>query len=98
MKPAILAAFCAFAPALAAAGPIDRACQQSNRSASPGLCACIQRVANVTLTGSDQRLAAKFFRDPAKAHDVRRSSRASHREFWQRYTTFGTTAEQVCAP
>ncbi len=85
------------APEVGAAGPIDTACIKANRSANPQLCACIQRVANMTLTGSDQRLAARFFRDPGKAQEVRQSGRTSHREFWTRYTTFGEAAEQVCS-
>lgn len=98
MKSSVLAAGLALTPAFAAAGPIDRACQQSNQVSNALLCECIQRVANMTLTESDQRLAAKFFQDPAKAQEVRTSGRDSHQAFWQRYTTFGETAEQVCAP
>ncbi len=50
----------------------------------------------MTLTGADQRLAAKFFADPAMAQEVRLSDRSSHRDFWERYVTFGSAAEQVC--
>jgi hypothetical protein len=85
-------------PTFAKAGPIDRACQQTNRVANPLLCECIQRVANMTLTGPDQRLAAKFFQDPAKAQEVRTSGSDAHQAFWQRYTAFGATAEQICTP
>ncbi|XBC65593.1 hypothetical protein V5734_15780 [Defluviimonas sp. SAOS-178_SWC] len=86
-----------FFPLAGAAGPIDSACIQSNRAANPLLCDCIQRVANMTLSGADQRLAAKFFRDPGKAQEVRQSGRSSHQAFWTRYTTFGEAAEQVCS-
>lgn len=79
------------------AGPIDRACVQSNRSANRQLCDCIQRVANLTLTGSDQRLAASFFTDPVKAQQVRQSGQTSHKRFWDRYSKFGTTAQAVCS-
>lgn len=88
---------CVFAPVAGKAGPIEPACIQSNRAANPMLCACIQRVANMTLSGADQRLAAKFFRDPGKAQEVRQSGSSRNREFWNRYTTFGQAAEQVCA-
>ncbi|MGB3317110.1 MAG: hypothetical protein WBB85_22210 [Albidovulum sp.] len=98
MKPVLLAAFVISTPAIASAGPIDRACQQSNRVANPLLCECIQMVANMTLTGSDQRLAAKFFGDPAKAQEVRTSGSDAHQAFWQRYVAFGDTAEQICTP
>ena len=98
MRRAVLAAVIGvFAPVAGIAGPIDSACIQSSRAANPMLCACIQSVADMTLTGADQRLAAKFFRDPGKAQDVRQSASTRHREFWARYMTFGQAAEQVCA-
>lgn len=81
----------------AKAGPIDNACIRSNKKANPILCDCIQRVANLTLTASDQRLAARFFTDPGKAQEMRGSSRRAHREFWDRYVNFGRTAEAVCS-
>lgn len=80
----------------AVAGPVNSACQKSSRATSSMLCDCIQQVANATLTGSDQRLAAKIFRDPEMAQDIRQSDRASHRAFWARYTIFGATAERTC--
>lgn len=78
-------------------GPIDQACIRTSKVANPVLCACIQRVANITLTGSDQRLAAKFFADPGKAQEVRQSGRSTHQAFWGRYVNFGETAEAVCS-
>lgn len=51
----------------------------------------------MTLTGPDQKMAARFFSDPAKAQEVRQSSRSTYRAFWQRYVAFGSTAESVCA-
>ena len=93
----IAAAVCCFSAAGAWAGPIDAACNSSAKAASSGLCSCIQQVADMTLTRSDQRLAAKFFRDPAQAQEVRVSRKRKHQEFWERYTNFGSTAEQVCA-
>ncbi len=98
MKTTVMAAVIGvFAPVAGVAGPIGSACIQSNRAANPMLCACIQRVANITLSGDDQRLAATFFRDPGKAQQVRQSGSTRHREFWARYTTFGQAAELVCA-
>lgn len=79
-------------------GPIDAACLKSNRTDNTALCGCIQYVADMTLTGADQRLAAKFLLDPGKAQEVRVSRNRKHQEFWQRYTTFGSTAEEICAP
>ncbi len=98
MKPALLAAFAILAPECVTAGPMDRACQQANRVANPLLCECIQRVANMTLTSSDQRLAAKFFEDPARADQVRMSGSDAHQAFWERYIAFGATAERICTP
>ncbi len=93
----LAAAICVATPVAGTAGPINSACIQSNRAANLLLCDCIQRVANLTLSGADQRLAASFFRDPAKAQEVRLSGSTRHREFWTRYASFVTTAEQVCS-
>lgn len=84
------------APALQA-GPIERACISSGRSAaSASLCACIQSAANLTLSRSDQTLAARFFKDPHRAQVIRQSGSASHSAFWRRYVGFGQTAEAMC--
>ena len=81
----------------AAAGPIESACLRSDRGASRALCSCIQQVADMTLRGGDQRRAAKFFRDPDQAQEVRMSKRDSDNEFWRRYRAFGDAAEAYCA-
>lgn len=82
---------------MAEAKRIERACLNSDRrSASKPLCDCIQRVADQTLTGSDQRLAAKFFDDPHMAQEIRQSDRRSHEAFWKRYRVFGNSAQKVC--
>ena len=82
----------------AQAGPISSACNMSSRSAAtPGLCGCIQRVADQTLRSSaDQRRVATFFRDPDKAQVVRMSQRQSDDAFWERYVAFGQRAEASC--
>lgn len=80
------------------AGAVERACRVSGRpAATPSLCSCIQSVADKTLSGSDQREAAKFFKDPDRAQEVKMSDRRSHSEFWQRYKRFGATAERNCS-
>lgn len=85
------------APSVAMAGPIDRACMASDRRArSPRLCACIQQVADQTLSRADQRMAARFFRDPQRAQDVRQSDNPSHETFWRKYRAFGETAAATC--
>ncbi|WP_116130950.1 hypothetical protein [Tropicimonas sp. IMCC34043] len=76
---------------------IERACMNSDRrAASKPLCNCIQRVADQMLTPSDQRQAAKFFKDPQKAQDIRQSDRDQHEEFWRRYKAFGVSAGSIC--
>ncbi|EKE45708.1 hypothetical protein OCGS_0325 [Oceaniovalibus guishaninsula JLT2003] len=76
---------------------IEQACLSSDRaSGNRPLCNCIQRVADATLTRRDQKTAAKFFRDPHRAQEVRQSDRQSDAVFWQRYRAFGATAENYC--
>jgi hypothetical protein len=86
-----------FVASAATAGPISSACNQSNRqAATPSLCSCIQRVADRTLQGSDQRRVASFFRDPDKAQLVRMSQKRTDDAFWERYSRFGQQAEASC--
>ncbi len=76
---------------------IERACMKSERGAgNRALCGCIQDAANMTLSASDQRLAASFFVDPHKAQEVRQSSSRRNEAFWTRYQNFGETAETFC--
>lgn len=80
------------------AGPIESACLQSDRGAGRSLCGCIQQVADVTLDRRDQRTAARFFRDPHKAQEVRTSKDESDAAFWARYRQFGDAAQAQCSP
>lgn len=85
-------------PAGALAGPIEAACMSSDRrAANRALCGCIQQAADMTLRGADQRKAARFFRDPDRAQQVRMSKSDSDNEFWARYRSFGAAAETLCA-
>ena len=85
-------------PQVALSAPIESACMKSGRqSANALLCGCIQDVADITLSRSDQRMAAKFFRDPHRAQEIRQSDRSSHEAFWKRYRNFGETAEAFCS-
>lgn len=79
------------------AGKIERACNASDRNASRAVCSCIQDVADQKLTRSDQRLAAKFFKDPQLAQDTRQSDDARLEKFWKRYKTFGQAAAKACS-
>ncbi|MCC6304976.1 MAG: hypothetical protein IT545_07245 [Rhodobacteraceae bacterium] len=93
---AALAAMAFHAPA-AVADPIESACVASGRAAaSRTLCACIQAAADATLTGGDQRRAARFFRDPHAAQDVRMSTSNADNAFWDRYRAFGALAADRC--
>lgn len=82
----------------ASAGPIENACLSSNRSAANrSLCSCIQQVADITLGGGDQRLAASFFKNPDRAQQVRMSKSSKDDAFWSRYVVFGQQAQMACA-
>ena len=97
MKPVVAIAAILLTTPFAEAGPIDNACIRSDRGArSPGLCGCIQQVANQTLSRSDQRRAASFFRDPHEAQEVRMSKSDRDNAFWARYKRFASTAEAYC--
>ncbi len=94
----LAALFLSMSLGAAHAGPIERACMQSDRdAANRAVCSCIQQVADQTLGGSDQRRAAKFFDDPDKANDVWLSKTRSDDAFWDRYKVFGSQAEAYCA-
>ena len=81
----------------ATADTIRRACLQSERGAGQrGLCSCIQNVADQTLTGKDQKRAARFFKDPDIAQETRRSDRRRDEDFWDRYERFGDYARKIC--
>ncbi|MEM1430846.1 MAG: hypothetical protein AAGG09_15430 [Pseudomonadota bacterium] len=76
---------------------IERACNQSERQAATrSLCSCIQRVADQTLTAPDQRKGARFFRDPQRAQEVRKSDTVADDAFWERWRNFGTAARNIC--
>ena len=100
MKHLSLAAILALSSALATpafAGPIEAACNRSDRQAATrSLCRCIDAVADQMLTRSEQRRAAGFFQDPDEAQRVRASTSRRDNEFWDRYRAFGERAEAVC--
>ena len=78
-------------------GDIGKACMASNRAAaSPRLCSCVQQAASSTLSGSEQRRAAKFFDDPHTAQETRQSDNTSDERFWLRYKAFSETATRMC--
>lgn len=77
-------------------GQIEQACSQSSRPGNSRICGCIQSIADQMLTRDDQRLAASFFKDPDRAQEIRTSDSARDESFWQRYSRFGSAAEQAC--
>lgn len=84
-------------PAAATAGPIETACNRSDRAAATrALCRCVDNVADRMLTRSEQRRAARFFRDPDEAQRVRMSRDQRDNEFWARYRAWGEAAEAMC--
>ncbi|MDU9004009.1 hypothetical protein [Sedimentitalea todarodis] len=104
MKHALAALLCAGtvlwaapAPVMAASGIIERACRSSGRSsATPQLCGCIQSVANSSLSRSERKKAAKLFKDPHMAQEIRQSGRRSDETFWKNYRAFGERARKSC--
>jgi hypothetical protein len=94
---AVAAAMIPMMSAAAMAGPIERACMSSDRGGNRSLCGCIQQAADATLSGGDQRRAAKFFKDPERAHQTWVSQSSADDAFWERYKRFGQTAEASCA-
>ena len=100
MKTPLLAAIVSLtmlAPVAGVAGPIETACNRSDRpGVNRSLCRCIDQVASQTLTRSEQRRAARFFANPDEAQAVRMSRSASDNEFWRRYRAFGDAADRSC--
>ena len=79
------------------AGKIERACLKSDRAQGrQQLCRCIGRVADATLNGADQRLAARFFKYPDLAQETRQSNSPSKEAFWERYKAFAAKASKSC--
>jgi len=96
--PLLAALVAAMLPVMSIAGPIEQACNRSDRqAASRSLCACIGQVADMTLRGGDQKRVASFFKDPDRAQDVKMSKRDSDDAFWERYQAFTAQAEAFCA-
>jgi hypothetical protein len=96
---AAIAALLAVGPATdpVQANPIERACVQSDRpGVSASLCRCIGDAARLTLSPSDMREGARFFRDPGRAQEGQLSDTPRDDAFWSRWQQFGATAEALC--
>ena len=97
MRYLILAGALALLSGPAWADAIQNACMKSGRkAASRTLCGCIQDVADLTLSPTDQRRAATFFSDPHRTQEVRQSDARRDEQFWVRYKAFGGQAQTYC--
>ncbi len=82
---------------MAYAGPIENACLKSDREGvNRSVCNCIQQAADLTLSSSEQRKAAKFFNDPHQTQELRQSSKSNDEKLWLRYKEFGNAAQAFC--
>lgn len=82
---------------MAYAGPIENACLKSDRKGvNRAVCNCIQQAADLTLSSSEQRKAAKFFNDPHQTQELRQSSKSNDEKLWLRYKEFGNAAQAFC--
>jgi len=98
MRIALFAAALTLAATTAQAATISDACMASARSkGDSALCTCIQEAADRTLSRAEQRRAARFFKNPDEAQQVRMSKSDRDNEFWTRYRAFGDMAEAFCA-
>ena len=70
--------------------------QVRNAYSKGGIPLAIQGVANITLSGGDQRLGASFFNDPHRAQEIRQSDNGTHEAFWERWKAFGDQAARQC--
>ncbi|SFD49503.1 hypothetical protein SAMN04488523_101146 [Sulfitobacter brevis] len=83
---------------LFAQGPISNACMAGGRKdATRARCGCIQAVADRSMSNSEQRRGAKFFKDPHQAQETRQSSRPGDETFWLNWKEFGNSASTLCA-
>jgi len=80
-----------------ARGPIQKACQASDRKArSRARCGCIQAVADDKLTSAQQRRGAGYWKNPGRLQEVRQSDNARNEAFWRAWKAYGQAAAAVC--
>lgn len=76
---------------------IAAACKITGGPGAPGeVCACMQIVADFSLSPSDQKFAAYFLRNPRHANQIRRSNPQRRGDFWRKFDIFALTAERHC--
>ncbi len=82
---------------LFANGPIAQACRTAGRKqASRSRCGCVQAVADRSLSQSEQRKGAVFFKDPHKAQQTRQSDNPANERFWKKWKAYGNEAARLC--
>lgn len=91
-----LAGVLAILATMSVAGPLGSSCLSSGRSVSQPLCASIQNVADMTMSGRDQKLAARLIADPKKVEAIRGSASSRNRDFWAQYQSFADAAGSLC--
>ncbi len=82
-------------PALAG-NSIEAACRVNGGPTDRGaFCSCMQTVANMSLTQTDQRLAAFILRDPGRAGRMMKTVGA-RQDFWDRFDVFASATRTHC--
>ena len=80
-----------------ARGPILEACLAAGRKqATRQRCGCVQAVADLSLSRDEQRRGAAFFEDPQGLQDLRMSNSTVNAQFWDRWKSYGSQAENLC--
>lgn len=51
----------------------------------------------MSLSPSEQRRGASFFKDPHRLQEVRQSDNAANERFWAAWKAYGQRAAQLCA-
>jgi hypothetical protein len=83
---------------LFAKGPIYNACLKDGRkSSSTTRCGCVQAVADLELSQSEQRRGAGFFTDPHGLQEVRQSDKARNERFWKAWKAYGQRSADLCS-
>jgi len=91
----LLAGFCML-PCVALSGPMSDACA-ARGGWDATTCACMQRVADETLEGADQKLAVAYIsRRTSVAQIATSQGQAKAEQFIADFTAFGTQSKAAC--
>jgi hypothetical protein len=76
---------------------IEAACKiTGGPGASLQFCTCMQQVADLSLSLTEQKLAAFFLRNPGEAGEIKRRNPAHHQTFWTRFESFSLSTRRHC--